>query len=118
MVTTLLLILKGSTLATSEYACSDITGLSSLALLLSDPSPLLPRWFSIVLYLAFLFGVIVVLLNLLIAQMSDTYTKVQEDVEGTFAIARARIISRLQKGKWLFCKEVRNHFNGYMFVGT
>ena len=33
MVTTLLLILKGSTLATSEYACNDITGLSSLALL-------------------------------------------------------------------------------------
>ena len=50
---------------------------------------------------------IVVLLNLLIAQMSDTYAKVQEDVEGTFAIARARIIARLQKGKWLFCKEVR-----------
>ena len=58
-------------------------------------------------YLTFLFAVIVVLLNLLIAQMSDTYTKIQEDVEGTFAIARARIIARLQKGKWLFCKEVR-----------
>ena len=59
-------------------------------------------------YLVFLFAVIVVLLNLLIAQMSDTYAKVQEDVEGTFAIARARIIARLQKGKWLFCKEVRS----------
>ena len=59
-------------------------------------------------YMTFLFGVIVVLLNLLIAQMSDTYTKIQEDVEGTFAIARARIIARLQKGKWLFCKEVRS----------
>ena len=59
-------------------------------------------------YLTFLFGVVVVLLNLLIAQMSDTYTKIQEDVEGTFAIARARIIARLQKGKWLFCKEVRS----------
>ena len=72
------------------------------------PSPPLPRWFSIVMYLIFLFAVIVVLLNLLIAQMSDTYTKVQEDVEGTFAIARARIIARLQKGRWLFCKEVRS----------
>ena len=72
------------------------------------PSPSLPRWFSIVLYLTFLFAVIVVLLNLLIAQMSDTYAKVQEDVEGTFAIARARIIARLQKGKRLFCKEVRS----------
>ena len=50
---------------------------------------------------------IVVLLNLLIAQMSDTYTKVQEDVEGTFAIARARIIARLQKAKrCVLCKEV------------
>jgi len=69
------------------------------------PSPFsLPRWFSIVMYLVFLFTVIVVLLNLLIAQMSDTYTKVQEDVEGTFAIARARIIARLQKGKRLFCR--------------
>ena len=71
-----------------------------------NPSPSLPRWFSIVLYLTFLFTVIVVLLNLLIAQMSDTYTKVQDDVEGTFAIARARIIARLQKDKWLYCKEV------------
>ena len=53
-------------------------------------------------YLAFLFAVIVVLLNLLIAQMSDTYEKIQKDVEGTFAIARARIISRLQKGKHLY----------------
>ena len=59
-------------------------------------------------YLTFLFAVMVVLLNLLIAQMSDTYTKVQEDVEGTFAIARARIIARLQRGKWLLCKEVRS----------
>ena len=60
-------------------------------------------------YLTFLFAVMVVLLNLLIAQMSDTYTKVQEDVEGTFAIARARIIARLQRGKWLLCKEVKIH---------
>ena len=51
------------------------------------------------------------MLNLLIAQMSDTYTKVQEDVEGTFAIARARIISRLQKGKWLLFKEVRKYMS-------
>ena len=61
------------------------------------------RWFSIVMYLAFLFTVIVVLLNLLIAQMSATYEKVQDDVEGNFALARARIIARLQKGKRLFC---------------
>ena len=54
-------------------------------------------------YLTFLFGVIVVLLNLLIAQMSDTYTKIQEDAEGNFALARARVIARLQKGAWPCC---------------
>ena len=62
-------------------------------------------------YLVFLFAVIVVLLNLLIAQMSSTYEKVLEDVEGNFALARARIISRLQKGRKLFCKgKVRNYY--------
>ena len=52
---------------------------------------------------------IVVLLNLLIAQMSDTYAKTREDVEGHFALARARIIARLQRRKWLLCKEVRRN---------
>ena len=55
-------------------------------------------------YLAFLFAVVVVLLNLLIAQMSDTYEKAQGDAEGSFALARARIIARLQKGKYLICR--------------
>ena len=71
------------------------------------PTPSLHRWFSVVVYLAFLFSVSVVLLNLLIAQMSDTYTKVQEDVKRNFAIVRATGIIRLQRNKWLpFCKQV------------
>ena len=67
--------------------------------------PHLPRWFSIVIYLPFLFTVIVVLLNLLIAQMSDTYTKVQEDVESTFALERARIIAKALKRN-ILCYQV------------
>ena len=54
-------------------------------------------------YLVFLFAVIVVLLNLLIAQMSSTYENLLEEEESTFALARARIISRLEKGRKLFC---------------
>ena len=47
----------------------------------------------------------VVLLSILIAQMNATYRKIQGDVEGSFAIARARIIARLQKGNmWMLCK--------------
>ena len=73
----------------------------------SSPFSILLRWFSVALYLAFLFLVTVVLLSLLIAQMNTTYRIIQEDVEGTFAIARARIIARLQKGNmWLLCKRM------------
>ena len=93
---------------TSEDMCMDchhlVTPSVAHQFVRMHPLPSLPRWFSIVMYLVFLFTVIVVLLNLLIAQMSDTYNKIQEDVEGTFAIARARIIARLQKGKRLFCR--------------
>ena len=64
----------------------------------------LPRWFSIVMYLAFLIAVLVVLLNVLIAQMSNTYNEIEKNVDGAFAIARARIISRLQKERWPICK--------------
>ena len=102
---TLPIMLMGNTwLPVSVHAAS--CGLTPPSLRPSLPS--LRRWFSIVLYLFFLFAVIVVLLNLLIAQMSDTYAKTREDVEGYFAFARARIIARLQRRKWLLCKEVRN----------
>ena len=45
---------------------------------------------------------IIVLLNILIAQMSDSYSKAHEDVEGTFAMARARIVARFLKGNVLW----------------
>ena len=48
-------------------------------------------------YMIFLFTVIVVLLNVLIAQMSHTYSKLQVNNDGTFNIIRAREISELQK---------------------
>ena len=81
---------------TWSYSFGDSTSL---------PVPSILRWFSIVLYLLFLFIVTVILLSILIAQMNDTYRSIQDDVEGTFAIARARIIARLQKGNmWLLCK--------------
>lgn len=71
---------------------------------------LLYRWFSISLYLIFLFVIIVVLLNLLIAQMSNTYSNVQEEAEGTYAVAKATILSRLEKYDSIFnCCKVCAH---------
>ena len=43
------------------------------------------RWFGVIVYIIFLFLVIVVLLNLLIAQMSDTYSSVQQDAQRSLA---------------------------------
>ena len=66
------------------------------------------RWFSVVLYLLFLFIVIIVLLNILIAQVNNTYSKMQQDVEGTFAMARARIVARFMKGRMFWW--IPSHF--------
>ena len=50
--------------------------------------------------------VIVVLLNLLIAQMSNTYATIQDEAEGTYAVARARILARLEKSRFFGCGQV------------
>ena len=53
---------------------------------------------------------IVVLLNVLIAQMSNTYNELQENNDGTFNLIRAKVISRLQKEKLFYTKgEVRKY---------
>ena len=54
------------------------------------------RWFGVIVYIIFLFLVIVVLLNLLIAQMSDTYGNVQLDAQRSLAINRAWIVARVE----------------------
>ena len=45
-------------------------------------------------YTVFLFLVIIVLLNLLIAQMSNTYTNVQNDAQRSLLINRAWIVAK------------------------
>ena len=52
-------------------------------------------------YAIFLFLVIVVLLNLLIAQMSDTYGSVQQDAQRSLAINRALIVARVEHNSLL-----------------
>lgn len=59
------------------------------------------RWLGVIVYLVFLFLVIVVLLNLLIAQMSDTYSSVQQDAQRSLAINRAWIVARVEHNSLL-----------------
>jgi len=54
------------------------------------------RWLSVIIYVVFLFLVITVLLNLLIAQMSDTYSNVQSDAQRSLVINRAWIVARVE----------------------
>ena len=53
------------------------------------------------LYLVFLFVVVVILLNMLIAAMADTYSNVQSDAQRELALARAWIVARVEHNNML-----------------
>ena len=57
---------------------------------------LIYRWLSVFIYTVFLFLVITVLLNLLIAQMSDTYANIQSDAQRALFINRAWIVAKAE----------------------
>ena len=75
------------------------------------------RWLSVIIYTVFLFLVITVLLNLLIAQMSDTYTNVQSDAQRSLFINRAWIVARAEHNS-LFASAffVRHLASAYSYV--
>ena len=58
-------------------------------------SPLF-RAMSVIIYMVFLFIVVIVLLNVLIAQVSDTYGKVLSTAEGIYLYHQCRYIARLE----------------------
>ena len=55
------------------------------------------RWLGCILYLIFLFSVIVIMLNLLIAQMTDTFVNFQLDAQRELAINQAWTICLLER---------------------
>lgn len=59
------------------------------------------RWKSLIFYLMFVFVVNILLLNVLIAQMSDTYTKYRDDAHNSLSLARAWIISKVEHTSFL-----------------
>jgi ankyrin repeat protein len=56
---------------------------------------------GVLLYLTFLFIVVVILLNLLIASMTDTYTNVQRDAQRDLVLDRAWIVARVEHNSML-----------------
>ena len=66
------------------------------------------------LYLIFLFVVVVILLNLLIAAMSDTYSNVQSEAQRDLALARAWVVARVEHNNML--RIVRHALTHYILA--
>ncbi|XP_065839643.1 transient receptor potential cation channel subfamily V member 1-like [Oscarella lobularis] len=59
-------------------------------------------WLGVLLMLFFMFTIIVLLLNLLIAQLSDTYQNVQSDAQRELELNRAANVARIEKNSLIF----------------
>ncbi|XP_053376852.1 uncharacterized protein LOC123530341 [Mercenaria mercenaria] len=69
---------------------------------------------SVILMLCFLFTCIVILLNILIAQLTDTYQKVQQDAQRGLEVNRAWIVARVELNTFFFGKNFRkSHYKAY-----
>ena len=60
------------------------------------------RVLSTIVMVCFLFICCVILLNLLIAQLSDTYQKVQQDAQRGLEVNRAWIVARVELNSFFF----------------
>ena len=61
------------------------------------------RALSVILYLAFLFVVVIILLNVLIAQMSDTYAKVRTVARDVFLLYQCYYLAKIENQKLANC---------------
>ena len=61
-------------------------------------------WLSILLMLAYMGTVIVILLNILIAQMSTTYTQAKRVARLEYDVDRILLLTRMERFPFLVCK--------------
>eukprot|EP00731_Ephydatia_muelleri_P001088 Em0001g1088a len=66
-------------------------------------------WFAVIVYMVYLFLVGVVMLNLLIAQMADTYGSVQREAQQSLMLNRAWIVARVEHNSFL-AQDFRQRF--------
>ena len=77
------------------------------------------NWLAAIIYFAFLFLVIVVLLNVFIAQLSDTYGDVRMKVERIFALHELKFIIQIEKTSLIsFFISFRKHIYKYFKLKT
>ncbi|XP_052711006.1 uncharacterized protein LOC128185454 [Crassostrea angulata] len=61
---------------------------------------------SVIIMVGFLFTICIVLLNILIAQVSDTFQDVQQDAQREYEVTRASIVTRMEQNSLCFCKVI------------
>ncbi|CAH1780520.1 unnamed protein product, partial [Owenia fusiformis] len=59
------------------------------------------RWLSIIIMVVYLIACIIVLLNLLIASLTDTYQQIQQHSQRELELRRALIITRFERNSWV-----------------
>lgn len=64
------------------------------------------RMMSVIIMVGFLFTICIVLLNMLIGQVSDTFQKFQQDEQREYEVNRASIVMRMEQTSLCFCKVI------------
>ncbi|CAH1780539.1 unnamed protein product [Owenia fusiformis] len=69
------------------------------------------KWFSIVVMVVYLTVCVIIMLNLLIARLSDRYQRMHDNRERDLYVSRAWVLTRLERHTWCFheWKRVKKH---------
>ena len=76
----------------------------------------LPSTLSTIFMVVFIFACCVILLNILIAQLSDTYQKVQQDAQRGLEVNRAWIVARVELNSCFWFRKVPHNMLYFSFL--
>ena len=98
------LLIEGNVIDSYIFGDRGFWQVASLSSIHGDQYSLSFRWFSVMIYIVFLFLVAVIMLNLLIAQFSKSYEEVTNSARKTVTPDRAKILVEQHSKLWiLFC---------------
>ena len=107
-LTGLRLLIEGNVI--DSYIFGD-RGFWQVAIICDDHYSSSFRWFSVIIYIIFLFLVAVIMLNLLIAQFSKSYEEVTKSARKSITPDRAKILVDQQLTRWIRLCCVRQYYS-------
>lgn len=91
---------KSKSVFLAAFSCSLLTYLRGLICNLLSAFLCFVSWLAILILLAYMAMVVVILLNVLIAQLSYTYSEAKRNAKLQYAIDRMRIVTRLEHSRF------------------